>query len=112
MKKILIAVTLALASLACIAQAEEPTLAGWYNLRGVEETAPLSQLLLQPNGNFLLTMTNGGKEQRMNGVWKHQENKVVLVPDTSGFESMELRIEDSNLIPPWWPGRYVRVRDE
>ncbi len=84
---------------------------GHYYLRGVMETG--SELLLRPDGRFQWYLVIGALDLFAEGRWSEKDGIVLLkaektkdVPEP-GFETLQLTVRDSDLIPPDGHGAYV-----
>ncbi len=75
-----------------------------------------SELLLQPDGKFQWYLSVGALDLFAEGKWREKGGKILLTSEQRdkapppGFETLELPVQDGNLIPPDGHGAYVRAK--
>jgi len=96
------------------AAAAAPDHSGHYYLQGVMETG--SELLLRNDGRFQWYLVYGALDLFAEGNWTATGDAVLLTARKSeavpnpAFETLTLKVDGANLVPPDGRGAYVRAR--
>lgn len=103
--------------LACtgISATAAPARVGHYYLQGVMETG--SELLLRDDGRFQWYLVVGALDLFAEGDWTATNDTVLLTAHKSeavpspAFETLTLRVDGANLVPPDGRGAYVLAKN-